>query len=67
MFTVKVRVNVGSTQAETRMFRSQMADSGNYSSLRERLERLFPIIVGKGYTLSWTGKFNLICVVSRMK
>ena len=67
VFTVKVRLYTGGIVAETRMFRSEMADSRNYSSLRVRLECIFPRIVGMEYRLSWTGKFNLICVVSQMK
>ena len=67
ILTVKVYLNPDTNQQEIRRIVLYDGASTSYGSLLRKIEKVFPIVEGKTLQLFWKGKFNLICVVSRLK
>lgn len=65
--TVKVYVNPDTDQQEIRriVFDNQLPL--NYYNLEGKIMQVFPYLIGRRIKLSWKGKFNIICVVTRLK
>lgn len=66
--TVKVYVNPDTDQQEIRRI---VCDKGsltiNYFFLKNAITQIFPHLQGRNFKLCWKGKFNIICVFTRLK